>query len=461
MIAAAAVVLVGTGVAAWHLTGYGDIRSEVAASDTYEPYALPLPDRPSIAVLAFDNLSGDPAQEYFSDGIAADIITGLSTISGLFVTARNSSFGYKGKSVDLRDVGRNLGVRYVLEGSVGRVDEDVHVYAQLIDTMTGEHVWSNRLDGSMKDIFAIRGEVIRAIISRLLVTLSESEMERLAQTGTEDAAAYDAFLQGWNLFVRQTPEDNARAVPFFERAIDLDPNYGRPHAALAMVHILATQFAWHEALGRKFNAVWYKAGLHLEDARLRPPTTIYHFAESYWQTFEGHYDDAISQAEQAVALEPNEPSLQSHLGWVLIFSGRAREAIKPIEIAIRLDPETSRYLRVLGIAHFAQERYDTAAEIFEGAVLGNPEYPVSRAWLAAAYAHLGRQEDAEAAMHQYMAEVGYGPMFLRNWGEPWARGNSSGRKIAPWKVRADMDRWVSGLLLAGMPRCFPPGPRCQ
>ena len=208
-------------------------KTEVASK---EKMAFPLPDKPSIAVLPFVNMSEDPKQEYFSDGMTEDIITDLSKISGLLVIARNSTFSYKGKSVKVKQVAEELGVRYVLEGSVRRAGDEIRINAQLIDAMTGVHLWAERYDGTMSKIFALQDKITQKIVSALEVKLTGGEKEQVGQKETANIAAYNALLEGWNQFYRYTPDASAKAAAFFKKAIELDPDYGRAYAALAQVY---------------------------------------------------------------------------------------------------------------------------------------------------------------------------------------------------------------------------------
>ena len=201
-----------------------------------EKMAFPLPDKPSIAVLPFVNMSDDAKQEYFSDGMTEDLITDLSKISGLLVIARNSTFTYKGKPVKVKQVAEELGVRYVLEGSVRRAGDEVRINAQLIDALTGHHLWAERYDGKMDRIFALQDQINQKIVSALAVKLTGGEKELVVQRGTDNVAAYDEFLRGWGYYLRLTPEDFAKAASSFRKAIELDPNYGRAYAALALVY---------------------------------------------------------------------------------------------------------------------------------------------------------------------------------------------------------------------------------
>ena len=210
-----------------------------------------IPDKPSIAVLPFVNMSADPDQAYFADGITEDLITDLSKVAGLFVIARNSTFVYKGKAIDIREVAKALGVRYVLEGSVRRSVDEVRINAQLIDATTGGHVWADRYDGDLKNIFALQDKVTRHVVTALAVELTKDDRERVARRGTENAQAYDVFLKGWQHYLRQTPEDFRAAIVQFKKAAELDPEYGRAYAALAATYWEASTRYWGLALGIK------------------------------------------------------------------------------------------------------------------------------------------------------------------------------------------------------------------
>ena len=231
-----------------------------------EAMAFPLPDRPSIAVLPFTNMSDDPNQEYFADGITEDLITDLTKISGLFVIARNSSFSYKDQQVKVRQVAEELGVRYVLEGSVRRAGDQVRINAQLIDATTGGHVWADRYDGTIEDIFALQDQVTQQIVTALAVSLSDEDEAQQTRHDTDNAEAHDAYLQGWAHYKLQTPAAFAEAIPFFEEAFQLDPNYAQAHAALASLYWDAYQNAWAFDLGMPSTRAESRANEHLEEA---------------------------------------------------------------------------------------------------------------------------------------------------------------------------------------------------
>ena len=223
---AAALILVITLVAVWNFYW----RAPKIEPASKEKMAFPLPDKPSIAVLPFLNMSEDPKQEYFSDGMTEDLITDLSKISGLMVIARNSTFTYKGKPVKIKQVAEELGVRYVLEGSVRRADNEIRINAQLIDAMTGRHLWAERYDGTMSKVFALQDQITHKIVSALEVKLTVGEKEQVGKKGTDNIEAYNAVLEGWGLLYRYTPDCTARAAALFKKAIELDPNYGDAYA---------------------------------------------------------------------------------------------------------------------------------------------------------------------------------------------------------------------------------------
>ncbi len=260
-----------------------------------ERMAFPLPDKPSIAVLPFTNMSGDPEQEYFVDGMTEDLITDLSKLSGLFVIARNSTFTYKGKPVKVRQVAEDFGVRYVLEGSVRRVGEQVRINAQLIDATTGGHLWAERYDGSLTDVFELQDKVTQKIVSALAVNLTTDEETRGMSKETDNPAAYDAFLEGWTRYRLFTPDDFVKAIPHLERAIELDPNYSRAHAALAAVYGEAYYNYWVRMIGLSPQGTLASIKRHLQVA-MQNPTPLAHQIASLMFIVEGHYDEAFAEA---------------------------------------------------------------------------------------------------------------------------------------------------------------------
>lgn len=380
-----------------------------------EAMAFPLPDRPSIAVLPFNNMSEDASQEYFADGMTEDLITDLSKISGLFVIARNSSFTYKDRAVKVPQVAEELGVRYVLEGSVRRAGDQVRINAQLIDATTGGHMWAERYDGRLDDVFKLQDEVTGAIIAALSVTLTGEEQAQAARHETDSAAAHDSYLQGWAQYKLRTPEALARATLFFEEAIRLDPDYAQAHAALASTYWDAYQNDWAFDMGLASFQAEEKANAHLE-AALAAPTPLAHALQARIMASFGLNDHAVTEAEKAVALGRNDAASHAGLAEALIFADRPGEALDAIKTAMRLDPHhPPDYLITHGAAQFGMEQYDNAATTFERAVKRNPDTEFPLIYLASTYAHLGRLTEAEATIetaNDLRARHGQGDLSL-------------------------------------------------
>ncbi len=364
-----------------------------------EAPALALPDKPSIVVLPVDNLSGEPEQAYFADGMTDDLITGLSKLSGLFVISRNSTFTYKGNPMKVRQVAEELGVRYVLEGSVRRSGEQVRVNVQLIDALSGFHLWAEKYDGTLTDIFALQDRVVGQIVTALAVDLTSTESAQKEQVATAVPQAYDALLQGWDHYRRQTPEDYAKAITFFEKAIELDPSYSLAYAGLARVYWTLYNLEWDVHLGLEHQAV--DRAKHYLAKALEQPTSKAYQVSADMLFAQGRNDEALADINRAIALTPNDASNYISRAWILIALGRAEEAEEDARLAVRLDPVYHGNLRILGRALFHQERYEEAAETLERAVSRLPDFEYAYDLLAAVYGHLGRIEDAKAAIKKY------------------------------------------------------------
>ena len=410
--------------------------------------SLSLPSKPSIAVLPFENMGGDPEQSYFADGISEDLITDLSKIGGLFVIARNSTFAYKGKAHDVREIARALGVRYVLEGSVRRSGGDVRVNAQLIDATTGGHVWAERYDGDLKNIFGLQDKVTRNVVSALAVELTKEDRGRVARRGTENAEAYDEFLKGWQHYLRQTPDDFRTAIVQFKKAAELDPNYGRAYAALAATYWEANTRYWAVALGlARQHEAQFQAEQFLAKAMLHP-TPLAHEVASAMALYAQQYNDAVSEAKKAVAADPNDADGYVALAGALTFSGKPREALESVERAIRLNPHSpSYYLYQLGLAQFGLNRLDDAAVSLEKALALNPEEYWSQRLLLSTYGLLGRREKAAKLLDE-MNKAGVRRGSLAYLDPITIRAITY---WYPFAARADAERFADGLRKAGVP----------
>jgi adenylate cyclase len=361
--------------------------------------APPLPDKPSVAVLPFANLSDDPQQAYFADGLAEDLMTGLSRLPDLFIISRHSAFAYKGQEVDLRKVGKELGVRYVLEGSVQRANEQVRINIQLIDASTMGHLWAEKYDGSMADIFTLQDRVTRSVVDALALKLTAGEKQALiGRNETPVPEAYDEFLRGWEHFQRTTPADLVAAIPHFERAIALDPGYARAQAGLAMVYFRAYDQHWATSLGITADDAFVKARDYLELANAHPTSTSHQVAGNISRD-RGWYDDAAKEFQAAIALDPNDSWSYAYLAYSLIYAGKAAEGEAQIKAAMRFDPHFPPLFDFyLGLAQFEQKRMEEAAVTLEKAVRRNPDDPSPFLFMAAAYAYLGREKEAADAM---------------------------------------------------------------
>ncbi len=369
---------------------------EPESAGSTEP--LPLPDKPSIAVLAFDNLSGDPDQEYFADGIAEDIITALSKFRWFFVTARNSSFTYKGKSVDVKQVGEELGVRYVLEGSVRKVGSRVRISAQLINAATGNHVWAERYDRELTDIFEIQDQMTTTIVGTIEPELGDAERERAKRKPPNNLDAWDQYQRGLWHHYRFTEDDLEKAEQLFQSAIELDPGFSRAHANLAFVLLNRVSHGWSDAvaetLGRAMKAGRQAVSLDDKDA-------FAHMAAGRSLTLRGEFETAIAELEKALDLNPNLANAYHSLGYTLYWSGRAEEALPFFHKAMRHsphDPLRWTFEYHAGTAHAMLSEYEEAIEWYRKA----SRHATSGFWphvgLVFALAELDRLEAARAAL---------------------------------------------------------------
>jgi adenylate cyclase len=393
-VAVVAALVVAAG--AWAVWNFALRASPPPPQVVSEPApTLGFPDRPSIAVLPFDNMSGDSEQEYFSDGITEDLITDLSKVSALFVIARNSAFVYKGQAVDVAEVGQELGVRYVVEGSVRKANGRVRITAQLIDAATGGHVWADRYDRDLEDIFAVQDEVVGKIVTALAVELTEGEQESLVQGVTDNLEAYDFEKRGWWYKHQLTREDNDQARLMFERAIELDPQLASAYAGLGFTHYEAWSQGWSQdpgSLDRAYEMA--QKAIALDDSYAGAHTLL-----GWVYLWRKQHDLAIAQLELAIALNPNEANHYADLAQVLIFAGKPAEAVEWVEKAMQLRPRYPvQYPFTLGFAYLFLERYDEAIAALQEAITLNPFFLPNHLVLAGIYTETGQDEQARYHM---------------------------------------------------------------
>ena len=373
----------------WHLAA---TTLSAAHSNTAKPE--PNSATASIAILPFTNMSGDPEQEYFSDGITEDIITDLSKIAGLTVIARNSTFTYKGRSVDVRAVGRELGVLSVLEGSIRRAGQRVRITAQLVDAATGGHLWAERYDRDLTDIFEVQDDVTHRIVDALKVTLSPAEKARLADVKASNIAAYDCVLRGREFMLGKdkTRETFEQAIKFFKKAVELDPNYSQAYACLGFGHMFNYQNRWSDDPDSSLPIAKQYARQAIEKD---PNEPLARCVSALAASYERDLDLAKSEIEIAISLNPNLALAHNIRGTILNFSGQPLEAIPEIELAMRLDPALSpQFLHFLGLANLLAGKYETAAALLKQRIIQVPGTDFTRAILASALGHLGDVEEA-------------------------------------------------------------------
>jgi len=396
-----------------------------------EKMAFPLPDRPSIAVLPFDNLSQDPKQEYFSDGLTEEIISTLSKVPKLFVIARNSTFTYKGKPVKVQQVAEELGVRYVLEGSVRRAGDKIRITAQLIDALSGNHLWADKYDRNLDDIFAIQDEITKRIITAMQVKLTEGEQARAVARGTDNLEAYLKHLQANELLHQINIESNALARQLAEEAIALDPEYAMAYKALGQSHMLdiwlGTTKSRKASMANAMELV-HKA-IVLDDSFAEA-----HALLGYLYTMTRQYDKGIAEAEKAVALNPNSAESHMRLGKTLSFAGRWEKSIPEYKKAIRLNPIPQNiYFYSLGLSYCYTGQYEEAIEWCEKAIREAPDSLYARIMMTVVYSQSGRLDEARAQAAEVLRIQ---PKFTV--------------KRGAYKRKEDTDRFVSALYKAGL-----------
>jgi adenylate cyclase len=415
-----------------------DTQSSVSSpqSLTPNPQPLPLPDKPSVAVLPFTNMSNDPEQEYFSDGITDTLITDLSKLSELFVIARHSTFFYKGKPVPVTEVSRELGVRYVVEGSVQKAGNQVRINIQLIDATTGGHVWAERYDRDLKGIFALQDEVTRQIVRALQVKLTKGEQAQLWRKNTDNVEAYDSLLRGVAYYLRYTKETNAQARQMFERAIALDLQYADAYALLGWTYWIEWVFQWSpnpaQALDRFAELAHQALAL---DSSLPAPHAALGYAY-LWK--DRRYNLAIAELQKAVALAPSGADEHWGLAEGLNLAARHAEALEVIQQAMQLNPHyPAPYAFNLAWAYDKTGQVEAAIAAYKQAINLNPDFLAAHLQLAALYSKLGQEEAARAEAAEVLR---VSPQFSM---EKFVQNN-------PYADRAALERFVENLRRAGL-----------
>ncbi|CAN7678102.1 adenylate/guanylate cyclase domain-containing protein [Mesorhizobium sp. LjRoot246] len=394
-----------------------------------------VPPKLSIAVLPFANMSGDAEQDYFADGISEDIITALSKLSQLFVIARNSSFTFKGQNVHVQEVGTKLGVRHVLEGSVRKSGNRVRITAQLIDAISGGHLWAERFDRDLTDIFAVQDDVTQQIVGALALNLTTDARQRLAPEHPRNTEAYDCFLRGRELWHRLTKDTNVAARDLLQRATELDPKFASAYAFLALTHGLDYLNRWGSSPPESM--------AQAEDAATRAVTLDdsdpwAHWALAIAKLYTRRHDGAIDEVERALALNPNFAEAHVCLGEALYYSGRSEEALASFARGKTLNPYfPDVLLHFQALASFQLGRYEEAVDLLQQRLARNAGTDVSRALLAASYGHLGRLTDARAAWQELLR---VNPDYSLEYR----------RKVLPYKNPADFELMVDGLRKAGI-----------
>ena len=372
-----------------------------AAAETAQPPALP--DKPSIAVLPFQNMSGDPEQEYFADGMVEEIITALSRFKSLFVIARNSSFTYKGKAVDIKQVGRELGVRYVVEGSVRKAAETVRITGQLIDATTGAHLWADRFEGKLDDVFALQDKITEGVVSAIAPTVYKAEIDLAARRRPTNLSAYDLCLRAQPHFYSMTREGLAEALQLAHRALELDPRYGFAAFQAGSCHIFNITQGWAHDLNREIGEVTRLLSLALSIDENDPDVLATVGCATSFLTED--FATAAEMVDRAVALNPNSAFAWNQRGQAYLFGGQAAEALRSFERSIRLnplDPMLYMTLAGMGIAFIELRRFDEAVAVARKAARQNQTYATTYRCLASALAHLGREAEVQKAVSRLL-----------------------------------------------------------
>jgi TolB-like protein len=433
----------------YRFTGPAVAQEEVSAAastkDASRPDAnaspvLALPDIPSIAVLPFDNLSGDPEQEYFADGVVEEIITALSRFRHLFVIARNSSFTYKGKPVDVKQVGRELGVRYVLEGSVRKAANQVRITGQLIDAATGKHLWADRFDGALENIFDLQDQMTASVVGAIAPKLEQAEIERAAHKPTESLDAYDYYLRGMASVHKATRETNSEALRLFHEAFKLDPDFASAYGMAAWCYALRKMNGW---VGDDPEAeIAETARLARQAAELGKDDAVALAMAGYtlaWVV--GEVEDGADLTDRALMLNPNLATAWLLSGWVKVFLGEHEVAMERIERAMRLtplDPFTFMANTLIGACHLFLGHYDEASSFAERGFREQPNSSFPARIVAASHALAGRADQAgRAAVRLRQIYPAFRVSLIKD--------------RVPFRRPEDLARYEEGLRKAGLP----------
>jgi len=435
------VILVAGSLVIWNY--YFRVQIEPAS---LEKLAFPLPEKPSIAVLPFDNMSGDPDQEYIADGFTENIITGLSQIPEMFVIARNSTFTYKGKPAIIQQVAEDLGVKYVLEGSLMKSGEQLRITAQLIDATSGHHLWAERYDRNITDFFDLIDEVTRKIVLSLQVELTGGERARIWHSTTASFEAWGHTVRGYSLFQHNTKEDNIRAREKFEHAIKIDPEYSTAWTYLAWTHFTEAWLGWSETPDESINKAIELANKakNLDDTQAEVHSLL-----SAISVQQKHYEKGVAEAEKAIALSPNNSICHVYLAWALYSVGRFDEAVKAQKRAMRLSPYyPTWYLSNLGEALTMAGQYEEAIAVNQQLLERSQKEKnqtwviLGHAWLAIGYSMLGREEEAR----YHAAEV---LKVYPDWSLDFER------EVYSYKNPTDLKRHLDALRKLGIPEHSP------
>ena len=398
--------------------------------------AFPLPDRPAIAVLPFNNMSGDPEQEYFSDGISEDIITALSKLRWFFVIARNSSFTYKGKAANIKQIGHELGVGYVVEGSVRKVGDRVRITAQLNDVATGAHIWAERYDRELKDVFAVQDEITEAIVSAIEPQLYAAENFRAQRKAPDSLDAWDLVMRALSHYWRVTRQDNVVAQALLEKAVAIDPNYGQALGLLAASHAFCTHMGWEDmAVGVP---IAEKAAL--EAIRIDREDPWAHLALGYIRLVARRFDDSLAAFELALRLNPNFSPAQGFYGLALSYCGRWKDADVAASRAIRLsprDPFSTIYYGIDAYAQYLGRNYPIAIQLAREALRQRADFVGAHRVLVAAAGMAGEADVAKSALQELRRAQ-------PNVSLAWIRDQ------LPFQHDADREHYLEGLRRAGL-----------